>query len=589
MFLSPDSGAAQDFIAAHDTVEVQVDSRASRSLGSATRAVQVLDREMISRSAGRSVSEVLAWGFGVDLMPYSASLMDVGIRGSTFEQVLVLVDGVRMRDGQTGHFNLNLTVPLDQVERIEILRGPAAALYGSDAMAGVINIVTRRDRPSASGLAVVTGSNQLRSIAGSHRQAFEAFSLDLATSRDQGDGHRAGTDFDNRLGRVAVEMVAGESAFRADLAHARRAFGADGFYGAYPAFETTRTTTATLAGQLGVGAIALEPLLRWRRNSDDFILFRDDPARYRNRHSTVQVGADLVGRLPLSEGLAAAAGLHWYEDKVESIALRNHEERTAAGSIELAAEGGDRGTVTVGLRAERAPTGKMLLAPALSGGWSPTPEVHLRSSVGRAYRMPTWTERFYRDPIHEGRSDLTWESAWSADAGVDFSPYSGLRLSGAAFIRKERDLIDWARPSDGTDLIWRTRNVDEATFRGLEAQFELPQLFRTHVRAEGSWISLESSSGEGFFSKYALRPQVETLALIVDRDVLNFLQISFRSARERRSGEDSHFLVDGRAAAVYRGAKVYIDATNLTDADYLDIARHAAPGRSVAVGLEWRR
>src|SRR5688572_14326699 len=125
-----------------DTVEVN--SRAPMGGLAATRAVEIIDGRDIRNSPASTINDLLQWAFGVELMPRSPALADVGIRGSSFEQVLVLVDGIRMRDSQTGHFNLNLTVPLDQIERIEILRGPAASLYGSDAMGGVINVVTRK-------------------------------------------------------------------------------------------------------------------------------------------------------------------------------------------------------------------------------------------------------------------------------------------------------------------------------------------------------------------------------------------------------------------------------------------------------------
>ncbi|HSG48974.1 MAG TPA: TonB-dependent receptor plug domain-containing protein, partial [Longimicrobiales bacterium] len=125
-----------------DTLHVAVDSR----LASGAGAVQVLDAEELAALPVRSVEEALRWGLGIDLQRRSAAQADLSIRGSTFEQVLVLVDGVRMSDPQTGHFDLDLTVPLDRVERIEILRGPASAVHGADAVGGVVNVVTKDGR-----------------------------------------------------------------------------------------------------------------------------------------------------------------------------------------------------------------------------------------------------------------------------------------------------------------------------------------------------------------------------------------------------------------------------------------------------------
>src|SRR5690606_6496015 len=118
--------------------------RASAGLPVAARSVDVIGADAIAATPARTLADVLANALGVDLQPRSPAQADIALRGATFEQILVLVDGVRMSDAQTGHFDLDLAVPLSEVERIEILRGPATALYGSDAVGGVVNIVTRR-------------------------------------------------------------------------------------------------------------------------------------------------------------------------------------------------------------------------------------------------------------------------------------------------------------------------------------------------------------------------------------------------------------------------------------------------------------
>src|SRR5690606_9669980 len=161
----------------------------------------------------------------------------------------------------------------------------------------------------------------------------------------------------------------------------------------------------------------------------------------------------------------------------------------------------------------------------------------LRSSLGRSFRSPTWTERYYRDVANEGNPALASERAWAADAGVDLHPVPSLRISASVFLRDAGDLIDWARPLDESDRIWRTRNVDAARFEGIEAEVELADVAGANLRASGYWLSLSTSAAPGFESKYALRPQVETLALSADRELPGGLRIYLRAARERRSGE----------------------------------------------------
>ena len=119
----------------------------------------------------QNVNELLAYVSGVDIRQRGpmGTQADIGIRGSTFDQVLVMVDGVRMSDPQTGHHQMNLPVPLQMIERIEIIRGTAARRYGLNALGGVVNVITKKtsDTPfafeafgmQASGLSANEGLN----------------------------------------------------------------------------------------------------------------------------------------------------------------------------------------------------------------------------------------------------------------------------------------------------------------------------------------------------------------------------------------------------------------------------------------------
>jgi outer membrane cobalamin receptor len=578
--------SAQERPVTLDTVVVEVNSRAAPALGTATRAVDVVDAAMIRASPARTTVDALQWAFGVDFMPRSPALVDVGIRGSSFEQVLVLVDGVRLRDGQTGHFNLNLAVPLDQVERIEVLRGPASALYGSDAMAGVINVVTRKGAQGTSA-GFSRGSFESTGAAVSHAQRVGPIRTDVAGSYDRSEGHRPGADYEMSLGRAAIEVPGGPLPTWIELAHARRDFGADGFYGAFPAFESTRTTTGVARSLLPLGRGSLEPLLRFRRNTDDFILYRDDPTRYRNDHATTQLGAEVIGRFAASEWLRFAAGLHAYEDRIRSTALGRHSESTTAASFEIAAGGPASSTGTLGIRLDRISGGSLSASPGASVAWWPTGRVRLRSSAGRAFRAPTWTERFYEDPVHVGDPGLMPERAWSVEVGADAFPLPGLRLGTAGYVRRATDLIDWARPFGEPSARWVSRNVEKAEFRGAEAEIELEDLLGIRVRGRGTWLTPSSEAAAGFESKYALRPLAESVSLALERH-LGRHRAGLSAARERRVGEASHLRVDGRAAIAAGPLEVRLDLRNAFHAHYLDISGIPAAGRSVAIGAEWR-
>jgi iron complex outermembrane receptor protein len=572
-----------------DTVEVTISSLASAEMASTTRGVQVITAAAIRDLPVRTVPEVLQWALGVDLMPRSPALVDVALRGSSFEQVLVMVDGVRVSDAQTGHFDLNLAVPLDQVERIELLRGPASTVHGADAVGGVINIVTRAGGQSRARLE--SGSFGTVGLALAHTVSLDGSRLDAAADLRRSDGHRPGTDYEMGQGRLALSTPLAGRNLRASVGWASRNFGAKSFYGGNPAwdeFEKTRAATATLALHSAPDArLAIDPVLSFRRHDDDFVLQRDDPSFYQNQHTTDQAGGKIGARYAAAPGLRLAAGGEAFIDRLESSSLGQRTENRAALLGEVAVGKVGALTTVAGLRSDWHETQGAFLSPSLATAWWPTAGLKLRGSVGRALRTPTWTERYYQDPANQGNPDLSPERSWSGELGVVGTPGAGVRLGIAAFQRESDDLIDWARAA-GTTEVWVTRNVESARFRGIEAEVSVADAAGLRIVAQGSWLSVSSSAADGVESKYALRPLTESFSLAAERRLPGGVGLSVRGLHARRVGEDSYLRVDARGSLELSSLRLHADVLNLGDTDYLDIAQINAAGRSLLIGIEWR-
>lgn len=571
-----------------DTLEVTASSRASSAMATATRGVEVVTAEQIRRLPARNVNEVLQWAFGVDLMPRSPALADLSIRGSTFEQVLVLVDGVRASDQQTGHFDLDLAVPLDQIERIEILRGPAAALYGADAMGGVVQIVTRTG--GGSSVRGEAGSFGTTRLALASAVDAGAATLDFAGDFTRSDGHRAGTDYRIGEGRAALTAPVVGRTLKADLAYAGRNFGADGFYSPFPSFERTRTLATSVALRAPETArFQVEPSLSLRRHHDDFILKREDPSYYRNLHTTTQFGGDLNARYAATPLVRLAIGGEAFGDRLESASLGDRTESRAAAYGEVAAGRVGGLTGTAGLRSDWHESYGLFWSPSASAAWWPASGVRVRGSVGRSLRTPTWTERFYHDPANIGDPDLRPESAWSTELGADLYPARNLRIGAAVWTRNAHDLIDWARPLATATAPWHTRNVRDARYRGLEGEVALEDLLGLRLTGRGSWLRLTSGAEAGFTSKYALRPLSRSLSLTAEREVARGLDLSARAERSRRIGNDDYTRIDARVAYRVPVGRLFVDLLNATDEAYPDITGAPAAGRALMVGLDLRR
>ncbi|MDP9169652.1 MAG: TonB-dependent receptor plug domain-containing protein [Acidobacteriota bacterium] len=208
-------------------------------------------------------------------------IADLSIRGATFGQTLVLLDGMRLNDAQTGHFNLDLPVPLEKVAGIEVLKGSGSALYGSDAVGGVVNV---RTRPfEAPDFRILTGlgnfgTNEEHGLAsfGNAR-----YSEELGFARDFSSGFAADRDYRN----LSLSSMTGArwwlGAASLLLAYSDRPYGADQFYGPYPSWERIKTWFISAHQDLGTKT---EASFAWRRHTDLFVLFRDAPRIYTNRH-----------------------------------------------------------------------------------------------------------------------------------------------------------------------------------------------------------------------------------------------------------------------------------------------------------------
>ena len=210
------------------------------------RTVVVITREEIQRLPVASIADVLAYAASVDVQsrgPFGVQ-SDFALRGATFGQTLVLVNGVRLNDSQTGHHNGDIPVPLDEIERIEIVMGAGSSLYGADAFGGTINVITRRSGTAreltltAGAFGFASGDASIAGSAGGVREA-------LAVSADRANGFETDRDFHTL--DVSSQTTFGRGV-QLWVSHLRKDFGAAGYYGPALSTEQTNQTLVSLDG-----------------------------------------------------------------------------------------------------------------------------------------------------------------------------------------------------------------------------------------------------------------------------------------------------------------------------------------------------
>jgi outer membrane cobalamin receptor len=575
--------------AAHPLDTVRVTSRSDAELATSTRSVEVITRADLERRAARSLSDILAVALGADAQQRSPAQADLGLRGSTYNQVVVLVDGVRVSDVQSGHYALDLAVPVGMIERIEILRGTGSALYGSDAIGGVVNIVTRRDT-SFTELATRGGS-----FGGANGRlglgaAAKGTSLRLGADMDRSDGHRDGTDYRITQMRGATERAVGSAQVGADVGLGARQFGAADFYGPYPSYETTRSTTAALHVRAPLSSrVSLDGVVHTRRHSDVFTLKRDDPAFYQNTHLSWQSGAEGTARFAPTDRIRVAAGGELFDASLKSARLGDHDERRQAAFVEATAGRPGGAIIDAGVRGDWSSVVGGFASPSIAASIPIGSVLQLRASSARGYRAPDWTERYYQDPSNVGDSTLTVERFTAHEVGARIFPVAWASADVALFERHAKELIDWARPTGSPSTApWRTMNFASATYRGVEAAVRVPDLGGVDWTLRGSGLRLDASSAEGITGKYALRPLTRTLGLSAATREMRGTSLTVDARRAQRSGETDHFALSARLDQRVGGVRASAELLNLTNESYLDVAGKPVAPRSLFVGLEWR-
>lgn len=395
---------------------------------------------------------------------------DVHVRGGSFGQTLVLVNGHRVSDPQSGHHNLDLPLPLEAVSRMEVLRGSGSTLYGSDAVGGAINVITRR--PEAAELRVTGGLGDFgwnrESVAGAFRLG--PWSQHAALSRDFSTGFRPGRDFRNTA-------VAGESYLDTQLgstsvlyAYNDRPFGADGFYGAYPSWEETGTHLVA-AGQT-IRNHRLQ--FSYRRHRDHYVLYRYQPEVFQNFHTAGTWNGSWTFHRALGSTVDFTGGGEGLSESVDSTNLGQHQRGRGSAFVVLQARPAPRLTVTAGLREEVYSRWRAVTSPTLAAGLRLGKGFKARGSVGHAFRIPSYTDLYYHDPSNVGNPGLRPESAWTYEGGLDWWGRRGTTATAAWFHRRERDTIDFVRPSGAA--IWQALNFQRLNFHG--GEFEVRQRLR---------------------------------------------------------------------------------------------------------------
>jgi iron complex outermembrane receptor protein len=558
-----------------------------------SRTINIITSSHIKNSAAVNVADLLQQVAGVDIRRRGTggSQADLYIRGGGFDQTLVLIDGVKMDDPQTGHHTMNAALPLEVIERIEIIKGPAARVFGQNAFTGAINIITKKSLNNSVSLNVEAGSfGQLNAsvTAGVDK---ENSSHIIHVGRVTSEGYRNNSDYNN--GNYFLKSTFNKNAqpIVMTASFLERNFGAENFYTTNPTFneyEETQNSLLAFSTTFKKNNLKIQPRIYWKRNQDLFLLRRNDPSFFRNMHISNKIGMET------NASYASKLGITGFGVELSKIYLRSNnlgnrnrfmtnvflEHRFSVAENRL--------DITPGVALTYFSDFKFRAFPGLDIGYSLTNNFKVYGNIGYTYRIPTYTDLFYNDPVTNGNANLEPEEAFAQELGLKYTTPT-INASIAVFNRDADNLIDYIR-NDVSEDVFVATNITEVNTKGLELDAAYNFKFKDYVQTLSVGYAflddniLDQNEELSRYSLNTLKHQYTTrLSTQLFKNVRQ--NIIYKYA-ERTTGQ-TYNVWDASLAIKVKQAEFTITASNIFDADYIESGFVPMPPSNVLFGLRY--
>ncbi len=564
-------------------------NRISLPFSKTSQTIKLISKEEINKATATNLADLLQQVVGIDIRRRGIDGMqsDLYIRGGNFDQTLILIDGVKMDDVQTGHHSMNAILPLENIERIEIIKGSAARVFGQNAFTGAINIVTKKVKRNALNLDLNYGSYQNKKGLAAISKKYTKGDLYASVGFQKSDGYRYNTDFQNvnSFLKTSIKNYQLISTFQ------QRKFGANGFYASpdyTDQYEETQTNLVAISSKYTTSLLSIKPRIYWRRNQDMYLFLRDNPSYYRNLHISNKLGVET--NVVINSNLGKTGiGLDVSRTFLVSNNLGNHNRTVITGFLEHRFEFDDKLDITPGIAISYYSDFNTNAFPGLAVGYRISNKVKIYGNIGYTYRVPTFTDMFYVGPTTQGNPDLEPESALSEEIGFKYN-FNNFNFTLALFNRNSDNLIDWTKANEADK--WQTKNFSKVITQGIETtvsySFKI-NTFSQLLQLSYNYINDDIKDVNVQFTRYSLNSiKHQVTASFQTKFFKNIRQnISYRYV-ERTDGT-SYNVVDAKISTTFsKRYQISLIANNIFNAVYTETNLVPMPKGNVMASFKYR-
>jgi iron complex outermembrane receptor protein len=481
-------------------------SRIEMPVNQTAKLVTVITKEQIAQAPVQSIQDLLIYAANIDVVQRGGHGVqaDISIRGGSFDQSAILLNGINLSNAQTGHYSLDIPINLSDIERIEIIHGPSALIYGASAFSGGVNIITKKKVDSKAYAHIEGGMHDLRGLELRGATKLGIATTSLSAGYNSSEGYIDNTDYDlyNILLQTRLQFRE-DSKLDLNLGYNDKKYGANSFYTAkWPdQYDQTSTYVSSAKGEFG-SKLKFIPTLYWTRHHDQFDLTRGSESG-RNYHRADTYGTNLVLQYTSQLGSTSLGGELRREEIMSTVLGKpmiephrrytNYGDRTNASvtlehTVKL-----EHFVLSAGvlMNHNTLEDGKYKFFPSASVAYRPDDKINIYTTWGKSTRMPTFTDLGYTTETHEGNDGLKPEESQSVDLGLKYKDtLVNAYLTG--FLMWGRNIIDWIeKQKPNGDIVSASWNHTEVNTQGVEMGVRFNLTEKLPVLGSNAYLSLD--------------------------------------------------------------------------------------------------